>query len=63
MKYRQGEMHNRAKIPQKLTTTVYFIENESSCCRQISKTCELLLFSRKKLGCVGVSVACTPFFV
>ena len=37
MKYRQGEMHNRAKIPEKLATTVCFIENESSCCRQISK--------------------------
>ena len=40
------------KIPQKLAITACLIEGESSGCRQILKTCELFLCSKRKLGLV-----------
>ena len=46
-------------MPQKLTATACFIQEESS----ISKTCELFLCSRRKRGGVVIKIACIPFFV
>ena len=50
-------------MPQKLTTTACFIQEESSGGKQISKTCELFLCSRRKRGGVVIKIACIPFFV
>ena len=48
---------------QNAKCTARIIWKESSGGRQISKTCELLLCSRRKGGRGGVQIACIPFFV
>ena len=50
-------------MPQKLTTTACFIQEESSGGKQFRKTCELFLCSRRKRGGVVIKIACIPFFV
>ena len=51
------------KIPQKLAITACLIEGESSGGRQILKTYELFLSSKRKLGLVGLQIACILYFV
>ena len=50
-------------MPQKLTTTACFIQEESSGGKQFRKRVSCFLCSRRKRGGLVVKIACIPFFV
>ena len=62
MTYRQSETYSH-KMPQKLTTTACFIQEESSGGKQFRKHVSCFYAQGGNVGGVVIKMACIPFFV